>query len=122
MKRYEQYFKVINSIGSEILSKESRVIETVAKAMAVALKNQKQLFLFGCGHSHILVEEAFYRAGGLVPVTPIFDTALMLHDGAVYNDILERTGASSATISRVNRSLNYGTGAYSQVFARLKDK
>ena len=83
MKRYEQYFKVINSIGSEILSKESRVIETVANAMAVALKNQKQLFLFGCGHSHILVEEAFYRAGGLVPVTPIFDTALMLHDGAV---------------------------------------
>ena len=45
MKRYEQYFKVINSIGSEILSKESGVIETVANAMAVALKNQKQLFL-----------------------------------------------------------------------------
>lgn len=90
MKRYEQYYEVINSIGSEIINKESPVIEMVANVMAVALKDQKQLFLFGCGHSHILVEEAFYRAGGLVPVTPIFDTALMLHDGAVKSSHLER--------------------------------
>ena len=37
----------------------------------------------------------------------------------IYNDILEKTGASSATISRVNRSLNYGTDAYRAVFARM---
>lgn len=49
MKRYEQYFKVINSIGSEILSKESRVIETVAKAMAVALKIRNSCFCLGAG-------------------------------------------------------------------------
>ncbi len=35
---------------------------------------------------------------------------------------MERTGASSATISRVNRSLNYGTGAYAKLFERCKDK
>ncbi|WP_418737790.1 YerC/YecD family TrpR-related protein, partial [Dysosmobacter sp.] len=40
--------------------------------------------------------------------------------GMIYSDILEQTGASSATISRVNRSLSYGTGAYERVFARLK--
>ena len=51
-----------------------------------------------------------------------FEVAILLSDGMIYNDILERTGASSATISRVNRSLNYGTGAYSQLFARIKDK
>ena len=39
-----------------------------------------------------------------------FEVALLLSDGMIYNDILERTGASSATISRVNRSLNYGAG------------
>jgi uncharacterized protein YerC len=38
----------------------------------------------------------------------------------IYNDILERTGASSATISRVNRSLSYGTGAYDKLFSRIK--
>ena len=38
------------------------------------------------------------------------------------NDILEKTGASSATISRVNRSLNYGTDAYRMIFARMRDE
>ena len=50
------------------------------------------------------------------------EVAQLLDQGFIYNDILQRTGASSATISRVNRSLNYGTGAYAQLFARMKDK
>jgi len=37
----------------------------------------------------------------------------------IYNDILDKTGASSATISRVNRSLNYGADTYREIFARL---
>ena len=41
-----------------------------------------------------------------------FEVALLLSDGMIYNDILERTGASSATISRVNRSLQYGADGY----------
>ena len=45
----------------------------------------------------------------------------LLNDGMIYSDILEQTGASSATISRVNRSLSYGTGAYERVFARMKE-
>ena len=49
-----------------------------------------------------------------------FEVASLLNDGMIYSDILEQTGASSATISRVNRSLSYGTGAYEQVFARMK--
>ena len=48
------------------------------------------------------------------------EVAMLLDQGLIYSDILERTGASSATISRVNRSLSYGTGAYERVFARLK--
>lgn len=50
------------------------------------------------------------------------EVAQLLDEGLIYNDILQRTGASSATISRVNRSLNYGTGAYAQLFARMKDR
>ena len=48
------------------------------------------------------------------------EVAMLLDQGMIYSEILERTGASSATISRVNRSLSYGTGAYEQVFARIK--
>lgn len=49
-----------------------------------------------------------------------FEVASLLYDGMIYNEILERTGASSATISRVNRSLSYGTGAYTRLFDRMK--
>lgn len=49
-----------------------------------------------------------------------FEVARLLRSGMIYNDILERTGASSATISRVNRSLNSGTGTYETIFSRLE--
>lgn len=45
--------------------------------------------------------------------------ARMLNEGRVYSDIVNATGASTATISRVNRSLNYGCGGYGIVFDRL---
>ena len=48
-----------------------------------------------------------------------FEVAKLLNEGLIYNDILENTGASSATISRVNRSLNYGTDAYRTIFERM---
>lgn len=51
-----------------------------------------------------------------------FEVARLLRRGLVYTDILEQTGASSATISRVNRALSYGTGTYEQVLARLEEK
>ena len=51
-----------------------------------------------------------------------FEVATLLSGGMIYNDILERTGASSATISRVNRSLSYGAGGYAKVFARMKKR
>lgn len=49
-----------------------------------------------------------------------FEVAMLLSEGMIYNDILERTGASSATISRVNRMLQGGTGAVSEILERSK--
>ena len=46
----------------------------------------------------------------------------MLRDQRTYLDIAEKTGASTATISRVNRSLNYGNDGYDMVFNRLKEE
>jgi TrpR-related protein YerC/YecD len=50
-----------------------------------------------------------------------YQVAVYLDEGMIYSDILERTGASSATISRVNRSLQYGADGYAVVFRRLKE-
>lgn len=48
-----------------------------------------------------------------------FQVAKMLTNHFVYSDIVAKTGASTATISRVNRSINYGAGGYSMIFKRL---
>lgn len=49
-----------------------------------------------------------------------FEVAHMLRQQKTYLDIAEKTGASTATISRVNRSLNYGNDGYDMVFARMQ--
>ena len=51
-----------------------------------------------------------------------YEVATLLSEGMVYSDILERTGASSATISRVNRCLHYGAEGYQRVIPRLKER
>lgn len=47
--------------------------------------------------------------------------AKMLNDHIVYSEIVKETGASTATISRVNRCLTYGSDGYKTIFERLKD-
>lgn len=55
----------------------------------------------------------------LLSLSQRFEVASMLKDHRTYLDIAEKTGASTATISRVNRSLNYGNDGYELVFGRL---
>ena len=50
-----------------------------------------------------------------------YEVATLLSEGMVYSDILERTGASSATISRVNRSLLNGAGGYESILEKMKE-
>lgn len=50
------------------------------------------------------------------------EVAMYLREGMIYQDILKHTGASSATISRVNRSLQYGADGYQTVLPRVKEK
>ena len=51
-----------------------------------------------------------------------FEVAKLLSEGKIYNDILEQTGTSSATISRVNRSLHYGKDSYWELFRRMEEQ
>lgn len=56
----------------------------------------------------------------LLSLAQRFEVATMLRDKKTYMEIVEKTGASTATISRVNRSLNYGCDGYEMIFSRLK--
>ncbi len=55
----------------------------------------------------------------LLSLSQRFEVAGMLRKQKTYLEIAEKTGASTATISRVNRSLNYGNDGYDMVFARM---
>lgn len=56
----------------------------------------------------------------LLSLSQRYEVAKMLREKKTYLEIAEKTGASTATISRVNRSLNYGCDGYDMVFARLE--
>lgn len=58
----------------------------------------------------------------LLSLSQRFEVASMLKSGSTYLEIAEKTGASTATISRVNRSLNYGSDGYELIFQRLNEK
>ena len=57
----------------------------------------------------------------LLSLSQRFEVASMLRDKKTYLEIAEKTGASTATISRVNRSLNYGDDGYELVFTRMQE-
>ncbi|WOI55857.1 SIS domain-containing protein [Palleronia sp. LCG004] len=73
-------------------------IRAAAEAVTQAARADRQLFVFGTGHSHMLAEEVLYRAGGLACAVPILSAATMLHEGAVSGSALERTGGLVAPI------------------------
>lgn len=58
----------------------------------------------------------------LLSLSQRFEVAAMLREHKTYMEIAEKTGASTATISRVNRSLNYGSDGYDLVFERLEQR
>lgn len=76
---------------------ESERLKQAAQKVADVIQAGGIIQLFGCGHSHILTEEVFYRAGGLVPIKPIFVEPLMLHEGAVRSSQLERKNGFADT-------------------------
>ncbi|MEG0258478.1 MAG: SIS domain-containing protein [Lysinibacillus sp.] len=77
------YFSEIQSQLELVIKHEDQNMGKVAAVIAEKLRKGGILQLFGCGHSHLLAQEAFYRAGGLVPVNPITIEPLMLHAGAL---------------------------------------
>ena len=58
----------------------------------------------------------------LLSLSQRFEVAKMLREQKTYLEIVEQTGASTATISRVNRTLNYGNDGYDMVLERVKGK
>lgn len=76
------------------------------------LKNKEECYLFF---------EDVCTVNELLSLSQRFEVAKMLRERKTYLEIAEKTGASTATISRVNRSLNYGNDGYEMVFERMEE-
>ena len=90
MKKAEEYIRNIEALSEKVRTTQMDNIGKVAECMARSLGNGKWIYLFGTGHSHMLAEELFYRAGGLVRIKPILEEGLMLHQGAAKSTQIER--------------------------------
>ncbi|QSB10314.1 SIS domain-containing protein [Lysinibacillus fusiformis] len=84
------YFSEIEKLIQVVKEKETAHISEAAQIIVQRLQKGGIIQLFGCGHSQLLAQEAFYRAGGLVPVRPIFIEPLALHAGALASSINEK--------------------------------
>ena len=97
----DTYLLRIREQMDQIATRQRTAIETAGTWMAEALAAGRFVFVFGTGHSHLLAEEPFYRAGGLVGVVPILDDDLMLHRSASRSTDLEReSGRAGPLLSR----------------------
>ncbi len=76
----------------------------------LSLKNRDECYTFF---------EDICTINELLSLSQRFEVAKMLREHRTYLEIAEKTGASTATISRVNRSLNYGNDGYDMVFDRI---
>ncbi|HEY3311068.1 MAG TPA: SIS domain-containing protein [Anaerolineales bacterium] len=92
----QKYQRSIREMQERVVERQSERLCQTASRMADTVEAGRRIFLFGRGHSHLLAEEAFYRAGGLAAATPVFSSALMLHEDVHQSSRLERTSGLAA--------------------------
>ena len=90
MNAIGQYITEVQQLIEAVKTKQNENMEQAAQLCADALCSEGFIFTFGTGHSHMLAEEIFYRAGGLARVCPILEDALMLHRAAARSSMFER--------------------------------
>src|SRR5690554_6248496 len=99
--------RILEILGC-IQEKKQLAMGAAGAAVARAVRNGGIVHVFGTGHSHLLAEELFYRAGGPAFVNAVLDPALMLHTGAVSS-------------TRVERLEGYGSILYEKQAFRAED-
>lgn len=95
-----EYLEKIIDVLKCIEDSQAEKINLASRAVADTIKNDGLIFIFGCGHSHLIGLDAFYRAGGLANVSPMLDTDLMLHNGAAKSSRMEKMSGIANEIFR----------------------
>ncbi len=89
--KYKNYASKINLILKKIIKEESKKIKKSASIIKNSYKKGGQLYIFGTGHSQLIAEDAFHRAGGFAAACPIRNENTNFSKGAKIATKLERT-------------------------------
>lgn len=95
-----QYREQIAAILDAVVTEEAGALDAARAAVVEALAADRLVHVAGSGHSHLLAEEVFYRAGGIAAAEAILDPELMLHQGAHRSTELEREEGRAETVLR----------------------
>lgn len=95
---FENYYTEIVDVLEKIKNTQKEKIETASKMVAKVIENDGIIYVFGCGHSHLIALDCFYRAGGLANVSAMLDTDLMLHNGAAKSSKMEKMSGIAESI------------------------
>jgi uncharacterized phosphosugar-binding protein len=93
MQKSEEYLLHAAELLRQAARDQLGNINRFARLLADTLQARRTVFLFGTGHSSLLAQEIFYRAGGLVRLQPMLEAGLMLHESASKSTRLERIAA-----------------------------
>ncbi len=97
MEAFERYSQSISDKLIAAFGQKSK-IQTASNWVANSLVAEGWIYTSGTGHSHLLAEEIFYRAGGFTRIIPILDPALMLHENASKSTEIERIEGYAAKL------------------------
>lgn len=97
----KKYLEYLNRILEEIIDDEIENINNAAEIISKSILNGGKLYVFGSGHSHMIAEEIYIRAGGLALVRAILPPELMLHEMPNKSTYLERLEGYSESVLKL---------------------
>lgn len=90
MSKANEFIGVIQQLIENVQKTQMKKILLAANRICETIEKEQVIHVFGTGHSQLVAEELFYRAGGLVPINPIFESSLSIQKDAVKSTWFER--------------------------------
>lgn len=101
MEHFETYISELQNLLERIKQEQRDKIMAAAQLVADALVTNGVVHTFGTGHSHLIADEAFFRAGGIAAINPILDERLVFLKGALESTRAERvSGFARALVDK----------------------
>ncbi|MCJ7843112.1 SIS domain-containing protein [Lederbergia sp. NSJ-179] len=102
MSAKAEYKQYIENVLDDTLEKQMGAMTKASHLVKEAIKNEGRFYVFGTGHSHMIAEEIYNRAGGLALVSAILEPSLMLHEQPNKSTYLERLDGYGEVLLKIN--------------------